>query len=343
MPTPRVMVTGGSGFIAGHIVLQLLERGHRVRSTIRSLGKEEQVRSALSAAGASHLDALEFVEADLLDDAGWADAVADADAVIHVASPVHLGPVADEDDVIVPAREGTLRVLRAARAAGVPRVVLTSAFHAVGFGHPPLDRAFTESDWSPLDGPGMDAYGRSKVLAERAAWEYIERDGGQTSLVTMLPVAVVGPLIGSSISGANHLVRRVLAGEFAGFPDFAVPFVDVRDVAAAHIAALTADGAAGQRFLLSAQEAAVPLAEVGAVLREELGDKADKVATQTLPDAVVRAAAESNPGMRSIAAELGYRKRISTQKARDLLGFSPRPWRSAVVDAGESLVAAGLV
>ncbi|WP_336854263.1 NAD-dependent epimerase/dehydratase family protein [Sinomonas albida] len=343
MTTQNVLVTGGSGFIAGHIILQLLDQGHRVRTTVRSLDREAATRAALAAAGLANDDRLEFVEADLLSDAGWPEAVAGIDALLHVASPVHLGPISDENEVIEPAREGTLRALRAARDAGVPRVVLTSAFHAVGFGHPPLDRPFTEDDWSVLDGPGMDAYGRSKVLAERAAWDFIAAEGGTTSLTAMLPVAVVGPPLGSGLSGANHLVHRVLDGQMPGYPDFAVPFVDVRDVAAAHVAAIDAEGAAGERFILAAQEDAVPLAEVGAALRNGLGDDAAKVPSAVLPDDAVRAAAASNPAMRPMAAELGYRKKVSSEKARRLLGFAPRPWQEAVVGAGRSMVAKGLV
>lgn len=342
MSTPPVLVTGGSGFIAGHVILQLLATGASVRATLRSLDREPEVRRTLAEAGMTRGDALEFVPADLVADAGWPQALAGVERVLHVASPVHLGPVADEEEVIAPAREGTLRVLRAARDASVRRIVVTSAFHAVGFGHPPLDRAFTEDDWSVLDGPGMDAYGRSKVLAERAAWDFAAAHGAELELVTLLPVAVVGPLLGDAISGANHLVHRVLAGELPGYPDFAVPLVDVRDVAAAHLAALTADGAAGDRFLLTSQEDAVPLAAIGAELRHALGDRSPRVPTALLPSEAVRAAAETNPALRPMAAELGYRKRVSGAKARRVLGFAPRDWRESVAAAGESMVARGL-
>ncbi|WP_226653622.1 NAD-dependent epimerase/dehydratase family protein [Leifsonia sp. LS1] len=340
--TRRVLVSGGSGFIAGHLILQLLDSGAEVRATLRSLDREPAVRTALRDAGMTRDDALAFTAADLLDDAGWARAMEGVDGVLHVASPVHLGPVTDEKQVIAPAREGTLRVLRAARDAGIGRAVVTSAFHAVGFGHPPLDRAFTEDDWSVLDGPGMDAYGRSKVLAERAAWEFAAGAGAGIELTTILPVAVVGPLIGDGLSGANNLVRRVLTGALPGYPDVAVPIVDVRDVAAAHIAALTADGAAGERLLLTSQEDAVPLADVGAALRSALGDRAPRVPTASLPSEVVRAAAQADPGLRPLADELGYRKKVSGEKARRILGVRPRSWQEAVTAAGESMLARGL-
>lgn len=343
MTSQNILVTGGTGYIAGHIILQLLDSGHHVRTTIRDRGREAAVRTAFREAGATNDDQLEVVEADLLSDARWADAVDGVDSVIHVASPVPAGPIAHEDDVIVPAREGTLRVLRAARDAGMRRVVQTSAFHAVGFGHPPLDRAFTEDDWSVIDGPGMDVYGRSKVLAERAAWDFVSTQGGDMQLTTLLPVAVVGPVIGSRVSGANNLIRPIVGGQLPGYPDFAAPFVDVRDVAEAHIAAITARGAGGERFLLSAQQSAVPLAEVGDALRDGLGERGRKVPPGSMSDAEVRAAAESTPALRLMVAELGYRKQVSSDKARRVLGFSPRPWQEAVVAAADSMISVGLV
>ncbi|BEL04617.1 aldehyde reductase [Actinoplanes sichuanensis] len=274
------------------------------------------------------------MHADLLSDDGWKAAAAGCDYVLHVASPVRPGHVANEDDLIVPAREGTLRVLRAAADAGVKRVVLTSAFHAVGFGHPHTSHVFTEDDWSVMNGPGMDAYGRSKVLAERAAWEFAAREG--LELTTMLPVAVMGPVSGGSVSGANHIVQRMLAGEMPGFPDLHIPIVDVRDVASAHVAAMTAAGAAGERFLL-ASGPVTPMREIGAVLRSHLGAAASKVPTRDLPNMVVRLGAVFNPQLRAFAGELGYAKQISNAKARRILGWTPRPSTEAIIAAGESL------
>ncbi|WP_250037515.1 SDR family oxidoreductase [Paractinoplanes maris] len=309
-----VLVTGGSGFIAGHCILQLLDQGYDVRATVRSLDRTPD------------LPGVTFVAADLLSDDGWAEAVRGCDHVLHVASPVQPGRVENEDDLIVPAREGTLRVLRAARDAGVQRVVLTSAFHAVGWGHPHDDHVFTEDDWTVLDGPGTDAYGRSKTLAERAAWELL--DGAATGLTTILPVAVMGPVLGDhKVSGANHIVEQMLEGRMPGFPNLYIPIVDVRDVAAAHLAAMTAEGAAGQRFLLAGGPA-LRMEQIGAILREHLGDAAKLVPTTTIPD----------ERLRGTVPDLGYERKVSSEKARRVLGWTSRSAEQAIVAAGESMV-----
>ncbi|ROP61506.1 aldehyde reductase [Curtobacterium sp. PhB115] len=339
--TEHVLVTGGSGFIAGHLILQLLDAGHRVRATIRSLDRESAVREVLADAGTTAGDRLEFVAADLTDDAGWAAAVADIDVVHHVASPVMPGHVEDEDAVIRPAREGTLRVLRAARDAGVRRVVLTSAFHAVSWGHPHTDHVFTEADWTVLDGPGVDAYGKSKTLAERAAWAFAESEVGAPELVTILPVAVMGPAMGHGVSGANHILQSMLNGAMPATPRLFIPVVDVRDVAAAHVTATTLPEAAGQRFLLS-NGPALEMAEIAATLREHLADDAEAVPTQTLPDDVVRAAAETQPQFRAMVPDLGYAKRTSNERARTVLGWTPRDPHEAIVAAARSLLEKGL-
>jgi nucleoside-diphosphate-sugar epimerase len=337
-----VLVTGGSGFIAGHVILQLLERGYRVRATIRTLAKEQTVRDALTDAGMVDDQALSFTAADLLNDAGWADAMRGVDGVMHVASPVQPGHVEDEDELIVPAREGTLRVLRAARTAGVPRVVLTSAFHAVSWGWPHDDHVFTEADWTVLDGPGVDAYGKSKTLSERAAWEYVAREGAGLELVTMLPVAVMGAVMGTEISGTNHIVQNMLNGVMPGFPRIYLPVVDVRDVASAHILALEASDAAGERFLLSSGPV-MSLAEIGATLRAHLGEGAGRVPTRVIPNVAVRLGARSDPQLREILPDLGYKKQLTNEKARRMLGWTPRDPHEAIVAAGESMVRKGLV
>ena len=340
--SPLVLVTGGSGFIAGHCILQLLERGYRVRTTIRSLAKEPAVREVLADAGMVHGDALAFVAADLLDDAGWADAVAGVDFVLHVASPVQPGHVENEDDLIVPAREGTLRVLRAARDAGVARVVLTSAFHAVSWGHPHDEHVFTEQDWTILDGPGVDAYGKSKTLSERAAWDFIEAEGGTLELVTLLPVAVMGPVMGTDISGSNHIVQNMLKGAMPGFPDIYIPIVGVQDVALAHVLALEAPDAAGERFLLSNGDA-LSLSDIGATIRSAVGDAAKRVPTQEIPSEVIRTRAVTDPSLRQTAADLGYSKKTSNEKAHRVLGWTAHPPREAIAAAAASMVRKGLV
>ena len=337
-----MLVTGGSGFIAGHCILQLLAQGYIVRTTLRSLSKEASARKVLEEAGMNNGGHLSFIAADLLEDTGWAEAVAGVDGVFHVASPVMPGHVDNEDDVIVPAREGTLRVLRAARDAGVRRVVLTSAFHAVSWGHPHGDHVFTEEDWTVLDGPGVDAYGKSKTLAERAAWDFVSSQGGALELTTMLPVAVMGPVMGREVTGANHVVQRLLTGTIRAFPDLYIPIVDVRDVADAHIRAMTHPQAAGERFLLS-NGPAVAMKTIGAMIKAELGEAADRVPSRSMPSLVVRFAARFRKELRPFVRDLGYAKQTSNEKARQLLGWNPRAPGIAVVDAARSMLNRGII
>jgi nucleoside-diphosphate-sugar epimerase len=221
--------------------------------------------------------------------------------------------------------------------------VLTSAFHAVGFGHPHVERVFTEDDWSVLDGPGVDAYGKSKILAERAAWTFMTAEGGSMELVTILPVAVMGPVMGTEISGANHIVQRSLNGQMPGYPDMYVPIVDVRDVAQAHVAAMTAPDAAGQRILVASGEPAVAMSQIGAILRDHLGAAAKRVPTRRIPNVVVRLVALFSAEFRPVAADLGYVKKVSNDKARRVLGLQPRTAREAILASAESMLAKALV
>lgn len=341
MDQQHVLVTGGSGFIAGHCILQLLEEGYLVRTTVRSLAKEGAARRVLTEAGMVHGDRLTFVAADLLRDEGWSEAVAGIDTVLHIASPVRPGLVADEDEVVAPAREGTLRVLRAARDAGVNRVVLTSAFHAVGWGHPHSDHVFTEIDWTVVDGPGVDAYGKSKTLAEQAAWEFVAAEGGPLTLTAMLPVAVMGPVMGHDVSGANHIIQRLLRGEMPAVPNLFIPIVDVRDVAKAHILAMMHPEAAGERFLLS-NGAALPLKEIADIIKVAFGANAKRVPTRELPDLVVRILALFRAEMRPFIRDLGHAKNTSNEKARRMLGWRPRPPSEAIIAAAGSMIKQGL-
>jgi nucleoside-diphosphate-sugar epimerase len=332
-----VLVTGGSGFIGSHCILDLLRAGYRVRTTVRSPEREATVRELL---GAESADALSFVTADLTADAGWEDAVSGCDFVLHVASPFPLGAPKHEDDLIVPAREGALRVLAAARDAQVRRVVMTSSFAAIGYGVAPRDVPFTEEDWSNPDGNDISAYAKSKTLAERAAWDFVAGEGSGLELAVVNPVGVFGPVLGPDFSTSIQLVKRLLEGSIPGLPRVAYGIVDVRDVADLHRRAMTEPGAAGERFLAVAGEfMSVP--EIAAVLRERMGADAKKVPTRVLPDWLVRLVSRFDSSVKQIVPELGKVKQASNEKAKRVLAWSPRPNEEAIVASGESLIRLG--
>jgi nucleoside-diphosphate-sugar epimerase len=336
MPGELVLVTGGSGFIGAHCIRRLHEDGYRVRTTVRSLSREAEVRK-LAGDGP-----LEVVTADLNDDDGWAEAVAGCAYVLHVASPFPLGQPKHEDELIVPAREGALRVLRAARDAGVQRVVLTSSFAAIGYGHGHPDTVYDETSWTDVDGPGVSAYAKSKTLAERAAWEFVQSEGGQLELAVVNPVAVLGPLLGPDLSTSIELVKRLIEGGMPGTPKVAYGLVDVRDVADLHVRAMTAPEAAGERFLAIGEDFRW-ISEMGAWLREALPDRAKKIPKRELPNVLIRVASVFDGALRQLTPELGVRKRATNEKARSVLGWSPRSDREAVVATAESLLALGVV
>ena len=239
-----VLVTGGSGFVGSHVILQLLQAGHDVRTTVRSRDREATVRALVAGAGAPNPDRLSFAIADLTRDEGWAEAVAGCDYVMHVASPLPPTAPQHEDEVIVPARDGTLRVLRAARDAGVKRVVFTSTCGAVYYGHPPQTTPFDETSWTNVDGGEMSAYVKSKALAERAAWDFIAAEGGALELTTINPAGIFGPALGTDYSGSLDLIKRLLNG-MPGCPQLYFGVVDVRDVADLHLRAMTHPAAKG--------------------------------------------------------------------------------------------------
>jgi nucleoside-diphosphate-sugar epimerase len=240
-----VLVTGGSGFIGGHCILQLLAQGHQVRTTVRNLAREPEVRALLKRAGAEGDDRLTFAAADLERDAGWPEAAAGCDFVLHVASPFPQTVPKNEDELIVPAREGALRVLKAARAAGVKRVVLTSSFAAIGYGHKPQTAPFDETSWTDVSGDGVAPYAKSKTLAERAAWDFVDKEGGP-ELSVVNPVGVFGPVLGPDTSTSILVVQRLMDGALPGLPQMSFGVVDVRDVADLHLRAMTDPRAKGR-------------------------------------------------------------------------------------------------
>jgi nucleoside-diphosphate-sugar epimerase len=337
-----VLVTGGSGFIGAHCILQLLDAGYRVRTTVRNLKREAEVRATLAAAGAEPGDKLSFVAADLEKDAGWAEAVAGCDYVLHVASPFPQVAPKHEDEIIVPAREGALRVLRAAKAAGVKRVVLTSSFAAIGYGHPPMNRPFTEVDWSVVDGGDMRAYSKSKTLAERAAWDFMAQEGAPMELAVVNPVGVLGPVLGADFSTSILIVQKLLDGAMPGCPRFSFGIVDVRDVADLHLRAMVRPEAAGQRFLAVAGKF-LTMREIALVLRDRMGAAARRVPTKELPNFLVRIAALADPAVAQIVPELGKVKNASNAKAKSVLDWNPRSNEEAIVACAESLIRLGLV
>ncbi len=335
-----VLVTGGSGFVGGHLLLRLLADGHAVRTTVRHEGRGDAVRAMLRNGGQEPGDRLEFFEADLLADGGWDRAVAGCDFVHHVASPLPLRVPRDEDELIAPAREGTLRLLRAARDAGVRRVVVTSSFAAIGYGHGRTDRVFTEEDWTDPAGADVQPYVRSKTLAERAAWDFIAREGAGLELSVVNPVAIFGPILGPGLSSSIEVVRRLLDG-LPAFPRVSFGVVDVRDVADLHVRAMTEAAACGQRFL--AVDRTVSLRDATLLLRARLGEAGRRVPAHQAPDWLLRVLAPFSREARAIVPHLGAIRQGSSAKARRLLGWQPRPWAETIVATAESLIRFGLV
>jgi nucleoside-diphosphate-sugar epimerase len=337
-----VLVTGGSGFIGAHCILQLLERGFRVRTTVRSLSREADVRAMLRTGGADPGDRLEFVAADLTNDVGWPEAVAGCAYVLHVASPFPQAAPKNEDELIIPAREGALRVLRAARDAGVKRVVLTSSYAAIGYGQPQQKAPFDETNWTDPNGDDVRAYVKSKTLAERAAWDFIAREGGALELSVVNPVGVFGPVLGPDYSTSILLVQRLMDGAMPGCPRLWFGLVDVRDVADMHLRCMTDPAAKGERFLAVAGEF-LSIVEIARILKRRMGAAAKRVPTMELPDFMVRLAAMRDPAVQQILPELGKRKDGSNAKARRVLGWTPRSNEECIVATAESMLALGLL
>jgi dihydroflavonol-4-reductase len=332
-----VLVTGGSGFLGSWCLVELLRRGYQVRTTVRDLARESDVREVVG----SQVDAddrLSVFAADLNEDEGWEEAIRGCDYVLHVASPFPPKQPKDPDELIVPAREGALRVLRASSSAGVKRIVMTSSNVAVVNGEPA--DPFTEENWSDPKNPGLTPYGRSKTIAERAAWDFMNERGETNRLTVICPSAIIGPALSKDRSYSLQAIERLLSG-MPGVPKLGFGFVDVRDVAEMHIIAMREPEAAGERFI--ATDRFLWMSDVGQILRDRLGPEASKVPTRTVPNFVVRTMARFDPELRSVVGDLGRRRNVSSEKARTKLGWQPRPIEDSIVDTARSLLQVGAV
>ena len=316
-----VLVTGGNGYLATRLIADLLAGGTEVRATLRSPDQEDTARESI-ARGTADLAGLEFTVASLTDDDGWAHAVSGVENVYHVASPMIQSQNADE--VVVPARDGTLRVLRAARDAGVHRVVLTSSFAAIGYSPKPV-REYDESDWTDPATPGLPAYPLSKAVAERAAWDFIEQEGGDTELTVMNPTWIAGPTLTTSARSSLQLFLGMLTGHLRAVPRQLFGIADVRDVATAHITAMNRPDAAGKRYLLLADGPTMSFLDVANILRARLGSSADRVPSVEAPGD------EPTPLV------------IHNERAKRELGFRPRDAESTVVETAQSLIDLGML
>ena len=332
-----VLVSGGSGYIAGFLIRQLLAEGWTVHTTVRSLAREAAVRELLAVDNSR----LKFFAADLNADAGWAEAVARCSHVAHVASPLPAGVPKDADELIVPARDGALRALRAAKAAGVKRFVMTSSVAAISYGRGRGVHHFTEADWTDLSKPGLSPYIQSKTVAERAARDWVAQEGGTIEYCSINPSVVLGPVWSRDYSASLVIVKKLLDGSMGATPDVGFGIVDVRDVADLHVRALKAPDMAGERFIASGRF--MKLREIAEVLRAQLGVDAHKVTTRNVPDWLVRIAAHFNPLAKAVVGELGNVRNQDASHAKAVLGWQTRPVEQSIVDSARSLIELGIV
>jgi len=338
MPSRTVLVTGSSGYIGKHIVLKLLNAGHTVRGSLRSLARSGEIVDAVRhhLSDPSAIDRLSFVELDLENDAGWSSAMNGVDVLMHTASPFPMAQPRDADDLIRPAVEGTLRALRAARSAGVDRVILTASVACIMYaGFPHTKEIYTEQDWSDGDSPALTPYTRSKTLAERAAWQFVEREAPQMRLTTINPGFVLGAPLDDHFGTSLSVIERLLAGKDPMVPNVVLPIVHVKDVAAMHVNAIDNPAAEGRRFLGSTET--MSLQTMATALKEAFPDS--KVVTRKAPDILIRLIAPFDRSIATILPDLGRRFGVSGAHARQVLGIDFIDGKATVIDSGQFLVA----
>ncbi len=339
----QVLVTGASGFIALQTILDLLEQGYRVRGSVRSFDKAEQIRETLRP-HTPMADMLELVEASLDHDRGWAAAVEGCQYVLHIASPFPAERPKDADELIRPARDGALRVLKASKAAGVSRVVLTSSMAAIGYGWGKnRPEPLTEEHWSnPDELKDNTPYARSKTIAEKAAWDFVNSAEGEgLELAVINPVGVLGPLLGKDVSTSTQIISQLLAGSVPRLPKLSFALVDVRDVSAAHIRAMTLPEAAGKRFIVS--DRTLWMTEIADILRKAFAEHAERIPEKELPNWSLRLLANVNPPLKNVLPELGKFRVVSNERMKSVLEINPTPAEVAIKETARSLLDLGLV
>jgi dihydroflavonol-4-reductase len=321
---PLVLVTGGSGFVGSYCIIKLLKSDYSVRATIRSPSRESDVRLMLQAGGITCFENLSFCIADLTADDGWSSAITSCDYVLHIASPLPNPTSTNEDDLIIPARDGTLRILRYSRDLGVKRVVITSSFGTIGYGPVP-DRPFTEDDWTDPNGP-IQPYIKAQTLSEQAAWKFFESERGSLEMVILNPVGIFGPALSAETGSTLNILVGLLSGAIPGTSTIKFAIVDVRDVAEIEVQALTNENANGRRFILTGGQC-LSLAEIAQLLKDNLGEKAEKIEIREIPT----------------KGDAGVVRNSSNQRAMQAFGWTPIPTVTTLVEAAESLFRVGKV
>jgi len=335
MAMQRVLVTGASGFIALHCIKQLLDAGYHVRGTLRNMARQNEVRDAVGVKSTTRR--VSFIACDLKLDHKWNQAMEGCDYVLHVASPFPPTIPKHEDDLIIPARDGALRVLEAAKKAGIKRVVMTSSLAAIAGGH---DRRVTEADWTDINHPSVGAYEKSKTIAEQAAWDF-SKTKAAPELAVINPGAVLGPLLGPDYSASGDIVRLLMSKAMPACPRVGFAMVDVRDVAAAHIAAMTVPDAAGKRFLCCLDH--IWMQDVAKILDAHYGEKGWDIPTKQLSSLVVRLGSLFNPTLKRIKPRLGRTLHVDNTQIREVLNWQPRSNEEMVVAMAESMIAHGVI
>ncbi|MFN3169633.1 MAG: SDR family oxidoreductase [Hyphomicrobiales bacterium] len=335
--TKTVFLTGASGFIAKHIILQLLNAGYNVRGSVRSLSRGDEVIAAVT----PHLDdadklddRLSFVALDLGKDEGWDGIMDGCEALLHTASPFPLAQPKNDEEVIRPAVDGTVRALKSAQGSGIERVVLTSSAVAVMYSELPAGRdTYDEGDWSEDFHPTQNAYGRSKTHAEKAAWAFVANENPGMKLTTINPVLVLGPALDKNYGTSLQVAERIFSGKDPMQPRFGLPIVDVRDVAAMHVKALSMPKSAGQRIL--AAEGFLWMKDIAATMKSAYPDRPIK--SREAPDFMIKLMALFDSDIKTIIPQLGVPKNVSNQRARDVLGIDFIPARDAILASAESI------